>query len=203
MKEIVQIRENFLTLEEVELLTSELSPFLKDTPPEIVKYTQSAFGLNGSEEGLYLKANHLFSSLTGNEKTDKAIKLFTEVLFRIKNEMESFYNIELVPIQCVLNRILAGGENPTHVDDQTGMYSELEYSGLIYLGNYGEQFFGGEIVFPLQDLKIEQKKGMLVFFKGDEKAPHGVNKVISGYRDNIITFFTNLKKIKERSNEQD
>lgn len=175
---------------------------MKDTPPEIVKYTQSAFGLNGSKEGIHLNETHLFSTLTGNKKTDQAIKLLTEILFRIKKEMENFYKINLIPIQCVLNRILVGGENPTHVDDETGMYNELEYSGLLYLGNYGEEFFGGEIIFPLQNLKIEQKKGMLVFFKGDKNAPHGVNKVISGYRDNIITFFANSEKIKERSNEQ-
>lgn len=115
--------------------------------------------------------------------------------------MESFYNKTFFPIQCVLNRIFPGGQNPTHVDDATGMYNELEYSGLLYLGDHGKDFTGGEIVFPLQELTIKQEKGMLVFFKGDKNAPHGVNKVESGYRDNIITFFATPEKIKESNNE--
>lgn len=116
--------------------------------------------------------------------------------------MESFYNETFIPIQYVFNRILPGGENPTHVDDATGMYSELEYSGIIYLGDHGKDFTGGEIVFPLQDLTVQQTKGMLVFFKGDYKAPHGVNKVLTGHRDNIISFFARPDKIKESDNEK-
>jgi hypothetical protein len=54
-------------------------------------------------------------------------------------------------------------------------------------------------VFPKQDLSIQQKKGMLVFFKGDEHAPHGVNKVLSGYRDNLISFFVSPDRASDKS----
>jgi hypothetical protein len=74
---------------------------------------------------------------------------------------------------------------------------------LLYLGNHGEDFTGGEIIFPLEDLTVKPKKGLFVFFKADAKAPHGVTEVKSGHRDGLISFFGDYYKVKEKNNGKD
>jgi hypothetical protein len=111
MDSVIEIRENFLTEEEVELLISELPQFLRDSDQEVVKNSQSAFGLKSYTGDFDLKETDVLEKLTGNEKTDKAIVLLTKVLFRMKKEMEDFFKIKFVPIQFLLNRILPGGHN--------------------------------------------------------------------------------------------
>jgi len=206
MKTVIQIRENFLTTEEINLLTTELTQYLKypvDKSNSNLNHTQSAFGLNGYEADFNLKETDTLEKLTGDQKTDDALKLFTKVFFRMKKEMENFFGIDLVPIQCILNRILPGGHNwPPHIDDELGNHKGMEYAGLLYLGDHGKDFTGGEIIFPLEDLTVKPKKGLFVFFKADEKAPHGVKEVLSGHRDGIITFLGDSKQIKEKLNEK-
>jgi predicted 2-oxoglutarate/Fe(II)-dependent dioxygenase YbiX len=107
--------------------------------------------------------------------------------------MELYYQKELGLVQFILNRMHAGAENTVHIDNATGMYPELEYSAMIYLNDCGKDFQGGELNFPNQNIELKTKKGMLVFFKGDEKTPHGVNPVSQGYRDNFISFFKSLE----------
>ena len=204
MGSVIEIRENFLTEEEVELLISELPQFLRDADQNVVKNSQSAFGLNGYKGDFDFKETDVLEKLTGNKKTDNAILLLTKVFFRMKAEMEKFFDIRLVPIQCILNRILPGGHNwPPHIDDELGNYQGFEYAGLLYLGDHGEDFTGGEIIFPSEDLTVKPQKGLFVFFKADEKAPHGVKEVTSGHRDGIITFFGDYNKVKEKDNGKD
>ncbi len=204
MDSVIEIRKNFLTAEEVELLISELPQFLRDAEQNVVKNSQSAFGLNGYKGDFNFKETDTLEKLTGNKKTDEAILLLTKVFFRMKKEMENFFGIKLVPIQCILNRILLGGHNwPPHIDDELGSYQGFEYAGLLYLGDHNKDFTGGEIIFPLEDLTVEPKKGLFVFFKADAKAPHGVKEVTSGYRDGIITFFGDYNKVKEKDNGKD
>jgi hypothetical protein len=111
MDSVIQIRENFLTAEEVELLITELPQFLRDAEQNVVKNSQSAFGLNGYKGDFNFKETDTLEKLTGNKRTDEAILLLTKVFFRMKKEMEKFFGIEFVPIQCILNRILPGGHN--------------------------------------------------------------------------------------------
>ena len=206
MKSVVEIRKDFLTEEEINLLIDELPQFFQDpvdTNNSNLKHTQSALGLKTSGPDFNLKETDTLLKLTGNKKTDEALKLFTKVLFRMKKEMEKFFGIEFVFIQCNLNRILPGGHNwPPHIDDELGNHKGMEYAALLYLGDYGKDFTGGEIIFSLEDLIIQPQKGLFVFFKADSKAPHGVKEVLSGHRDGIIVFLGDAKQIKEKSNEQ-
>lgn len=202
MNNLIHIRENFLSAEEVELLLKELPQFLQDIN-HVIAHTHAAFGFPNSAEAALFLTTDTMKPLTGKDSTDRALRLLTDILFRIRQEIATTYNQELSPVQYIFNRILPGGENPVHVDDATGMYNELEYSGLLYLGDQGTDFTGGEIVFPAQELVIQQKKGMLVFFKGDSLVPHGVNKVLSGHRDNLISFFTSPERVTSDTSNRD
>lgn len=187
---MIYIIENFLNGQEVDLIVSEMEPLLKGSPdPDISRYTKSALGFPNTETARAFNDIDTFLPLTNNQKTNEALLLLQNIYLRLRSTMESQFNIKLGLVQFIFNRMYIGSQNSLHVDDATGMYPELEYSGLIYLSNAGQDFMGGDIVFPKQDLRITTTKGMLVFFKGDVEHPHAVEEVLSGYRDNIITFF--------------
>jgi predicted 2-oxoglutarate/Fe(II)-dependent dioxygenase YbiX len=91
-----------------------------------------------------------------------------------------------------------GAFNPLHSDttnlDGTplqpdGTPEELEWSGLLYLNNNGEDFEGGTIYFPKQDVEILPKAGDLVLFPGDVHHVHEVPEVTKGKRKNLVFFY--------------
>lgn len=188
----IYVIENFLNTEEVDLLVSQFGPDLKSIH-DVAPYTETALGFANSTEAKKLSYTHTIRPLTGNKEKDKAILMVTDIYKRLRTTMENCYQKDLSLVQFVFNRMHVKAQNKMHIDDATGMYPELEYSGMIYLNNCDDDFYGGEIVFPNQGLTLITKKGMLVFFKGDEEHPHGVNPITQGYRDNIITFFQSHK----------
>jgi hypothetical protein len=116
----------------------------------------------------------------------------------IKEKAQRFSNVELDLCQSNYQLMLPGGSNPMHADSVNldgspiqpdGTPEEIEWSGLLYLNNYGKDFTGGEIVFPEFDLTIKPEVGDLVLFKGDVPHRHGVNVVESGERKNIVFFW--------------
>jgi hypothetical protein len=116
----------------------------------------------------------------------------------IKEKAQRFFHVELDLCQSNYQLMLPGGSNPLHADsinlDGTpiqpdGTPEEIEWSGLLYLNTYGEDFTGGEITFPEFDLTIRPELGDLVLFRGDIPHRHGVSVVESGERKNIVFFW--------------
>ena len=68
--------------------------------------------------------------------------------------------------------------------------TDREFSALVYLSEYGEDFTGGELVFPQHELRHQPKIGDLVFFRGDLEHTHKVRHVLSGERYAIVMFFS-------------
>lgn len=84
----------------------------------------------------------------------------------------------------------------THVDkDNTDHY---DYSGLLYLSEFGEDFTGGLLSFFGQqrgdrgptELEVEPRPGRLVIFSSGAENPHRVGKVESGMRHTLSFWFT-------------
>lgn len=62
------------------------------------------------------------------------------------------------------------------------------YTLVLYMSDYGEDFYGGEFCFV--DIEIKPIKGMCLFF--DSREIHCVKKILNGNRQScIIKFFTN------------
>ena len=77
---------------------------------------------------------------------------------------------------------------------------ENEYDDRAALLYLNEDYTGGELFFPLQNWEYKPKPGTLIFFKGDHTIPHGVKKVESGERVNMISFLYNEKdKLRPRT----
>jgi predicted 2-oxoglutarate/Fe(II)-dependent dioxygenase YbiX len=188
---MIEIRNNFLTNKEVDFLIEILAPKLQSIS-HVVAHTETALGFKDSVQAAQWTYSNPIVPFTDNPEHNKAVNFLTTIYKKMKTELETFYLKELGLVQFILNRMHTGAENSIHVDNATGMYPELEYSAMIYLNDCGVDFKGGELNFPKQGKEIKTTKGMLVFFKGDDDVPHGVNKVTSGHRDNFISFFKSL-----------
>jgi len=74
-----------------------------------------------------------------------------------------------------------------HLDGSLHPYPNRHYSVLIYLN---EDYEGGQIFFPNQNLQPETTPGTLVQFEGTKEYLHGVTEVKSGERYTIVLFLT-------------
>jgi hypothetical protein len=68
-----------------------------------------------------------------------------------------------------------------HSDDSGG--KDIQYGVIIYLN---DNFEGGELVYPQDNITIKPEMGMLVYHMGNQK--HLVSKVISGDRYTLTSF---------------
>lgn len=125
---------------------------------------------------------------------------------RIKIEIAGHVGVPVDLCQSSYQVMLEGAFNGLHADavklDGTsiqpdGTPDELEFSGLLYLNNYGEDFGGGEVEWPAFDLLYKPSAGDLVLFHGDVEHRHEVKKVLSGKRKNIIFFWARKGNVSE------
>jgi predicted 2-oxoglutarate/Fe(II)-dependent dioxygenase YbiX len=78
-----------------------------------------------------------------------------------------------------------GALNPLHWDNYVED-GEEDISALLYLN---EDFEGGELFFPNQNIRIKPESGMLVFFNGTEDYHHTVEVVTKGRREALVGFY--------------
>jgi hypothetical protein len=68
--------------------------------------------------------------------------------------------------------------------------SDYEFSGMIYLN---DDFEGGYLNFPNENIKLKTKPGTLVYFNGEIDLPHEVTEILEGNRKNIASFLRRKK----------
>lgn len=120
-----------------------------------------------------------------------------------KKIIEDFFKVELrdnVPSIVIWRK---GDEQPPHADKELidgtpNHYPENDIASLFYLN---DEYSGGEIYFPIQDVKLKMKAGSAVFFPGDKFYQHGVTAVESGTRFTCPAFWNVLINNRERKNE--
>jgi hypothetical protein len=116
---------------------------------------------------------------------------------KIKKMIEDYFKFLLLnsPVSIAVWRV--EDEQSPHIDKEdkfgnpswgTHLY---DFSSLIYIN---EDFGGGELYFPNQDIEIKPKSGCLAFFPGDRFYPHGVKKITSGERFTVPIFWTAKEK---------
>jgi hypothetical protein len=113
-------------------------------------------------------------------------------------EIEKEFGIVIDDYEVGVVRLETGAFNGLHSDmynldgtpHEDPAKTDREFSALVYLSEYGEDFTGGELVFPQHELKHQPKIGDLVFFRGDLDHTHKVRHVLSGERYAIVMFFS-------------
>lgn len=194
------ILENYLQPEEVDTILFYLDKIQK---PAHNSKMSGALGYRTSVEADALSMENPVARLTGNLEDDASILKTTEVVLRVKREMEKFFEMDFSLVNCNYTIMHPGSWNGLHADsseldgDPIPESKELHYSALIYLNSNGTDYTGGELFFPLQDLSIKPQKGTVVFFKGDYTRPHGVNTIESGDRKAIVLFLTRKGNISD------
>ncbi len=75
-------------------------------------------------------------------------------------------------------------------DGRPNAFPDYDINSLFYIN---DDYIGGELYFPLQDIQIKPKKGAAYFFPGDKNYIHGVTKVEEGIRYTCPFFWTILE----------
>jgi Rps23 Pro-64 3,4-dihydroxylase Tpa1-like proline 4-hydroxylase len=159
--------ENFITAEECSVLLSNFNEATFDIPDPHIK---SGYSISGEEAVKYYYSN----------SDDIEHRIFKKIGLVLSN----FYNNEIEIKSMFHSLMLPGSKNPLHWDNYVDD-GEEDISTLLYLN---DDFEGGNLSFPDQNIKIKPEPGMLVFFRGSEDLTHEVETVESGHREALVGF---------------
>lgn len=112
-----------------------------------------------------------------------------------KKIIEDFFSIELSNNAPSIVIWREGDMQSPHADKEQldgspNPYPENDIASLFYLN---DDYEGGEIYFPIQNLQIKPSAGSAVFFPGDRFYQHGVTAVESGKRFTCPAFWGAMK----------
>jgi len=187
----IHVIENFISPHTAKLLINLQSKYLTPTPHN--KFISGGFA------GYSITPYEYVSGYTNNPEFDIALDLFQNIANSMVDAVSIFYETPFVAKTMFYSHMMPGAENKLHMDnhyiseDGSLKIRENEYEDRAALLYLNEDYTGGELFFPLQDWEYKPKPGTLVFFEGDYTIPHGVKKVESGSRINMISFLYHEK----------
>ncbi len=197
--DMIQARENFMT-------SDELS-FLLESAKSITTWdrTETHYNENGT---IIYDASYWDNRVASRpilDAIDPKISLVIEELVqRLKIEVDKFFDVDAKPTSPAIVRWMEGYRQEPHADKElhTGPdagkpndFPWYDLAGLFYLN---DDYEGGELYFPNQDIKFKPKPGAAYFFPGDMNFIHGVSEITSGIRYVIPFFWTILKHTGDR-----
>jgi hypothetical protein len=122
------------------------------------------------------------------------------LLNRIQEEVSNTYNLSIELKSSNYVDMREGASLPEHTDmggssdpingTRINDDDDFEFSALIYLN---DDFDGGYLNFPKENVKLKVKPGTLVYFTGQEDLPHEVTEILKGSRKNIASFLRRKK----------
>ena len=143
-----------------------------------------------------------------NYKLDKdyniGLDLLNNISVSIAKTLSLTYNKDFSIKTTFYSAMYENGNNDLHMDNyyisldnklKRRLTQGADWSALLY---FNENYDGGNITFPYQNLKLKPKKGTLIFFEGNENVPHEVLKVTGGERKNLICFLTLTKDLDKK-----
>ncbi|KAM4663998.1 2-oxoglutarate and iron-dependent oxygenase domain-containing protein 3 [Discoglossus pictus] len=133
--------------------------------------------------------------------TEEDFQLYRDVRLRIQQEIASTFGIETPSLYLTkptfFSRMNSSEAKTTHdeywhphIDKVT--YGSFDYTSLLYLSNYGQDFGGGRFIFMDEgsNKTVEPRLGRLSFFTSGSENLHRVEKVSWGTRYAITISFT-------------
>lgn len=181
-EQIVEL-ENFMTQEEIDFLEKAAKNIT------IWDVTESHINENGT---VIYNADYWKDRVCTKpslDKNDPKVAPVIEGLFqRLRPIVEDFYRVRVQPTGVTIVRWLPGQFQKPHADKElhdgkdAGMPNDFPYYDLSSLFYLNDDYEGGELYFPIQDVKFKPKKGAAYFFPGDMNYIHGVTEIKSGIR---------------------
>jgi predicted 2-oxoglutarate/Fe(II)-dependent dioxygenase YbiX len=135
-------------------------------------------------------------------KTDPEITEIIELIVkRLKPHIDDFFNVDCFPTSPAMVRWLPGNFQMPHADKElhegsdAGKPNDFPWYDLATIMYLNDDYDGGELYFPNQNIKFKPKRGAVYFFPGDKNYIHGITEIISGIRY-TCPFFWTIKELK-------
>jgi hypothetical protein len=200
--EMIQARENFMTSEELDFLSNAAKNI------SVWDVTETHY----NDEGTVIYDSKYWEDRVATSNTldlndVKINPMITELQARLKSEVDEFFGVDAWPTSTAIVRWLPGQLQMPHADkelhegDDAGKPNDFPWydiAGLFYLN---DEYEGGELYFPNQEIQFKPKAGAAYFFPGDLNYIHGVTEIKSGIRY-VIPFFFTILSHKEKSKDE-
>jgi len=198
--------ENFMTEEEINFLENAARNI------KIWDITESHMNENGTVtyDAGYWK-DRVATGPTLDKNDTKIRPIIQNLYARLRPVIEEFFNVKVTPTGETIVRWLPGQLQNPHADKELhegpdagtpNDFPAYDIASLFYLN---EDYVGGELYFPLQDIKFKPKRGAAYFFPGDMNYVHGVTQIEDGIRYTCPFFWEILEHtgdIKPDSNKK-
>jgi predicted 2-oxoglutarate/Fe(II)-dependent dioxygenase YbiX len=163
----VQVMDGYISKEEAKIIIEQFSPRL------VTRRFAGAEAEFSTDIMDILKNIYDNKPITSDPELKEASALMTKFVNMVKEEINNFYGVDVVSANANFAEISEGGSNGLHCDsvqldgtpweDGNSLIEDLEFSALLYLNDSGEDYDGGELVFPNQEVAVVPKAGTLVF----------------------------------------
>jgi hypothetical protein len=193
-KDMIIELENFMTEEEV--------IFLENAAKNITIWDVTETHENENGTVIY-DANYWKDRVATRpslDKNDPKIGPILEGLFqRLQPIIEEFFSVRVQPTGQTIVRWLPGQFQNPHADKElhdgadAGLPNDFPWYDLSSLFYLNDDYDGGELYFPLQDVKFKPKRGAAYFFPGDMNYVHGVTEIKNSIRYTCPFFWTILE----------
>ena len=197
------IFENFASPEEVSLLRSLADSGMNigpggDGPPTILDLQSGAVSYKSQFIDVYRAME-----TRGKRFNFKQVETFRRVKDRIKQKISDTFGASSLSLSLTspmfFSRISGEKEAITmndqywhdHIDEL--QYGSFDFTGLLYLNSYEEEYEGGTFSFNdgrEREMVIKPRAGLLSLFTSGHENIHRVNKVLSGTRYALTIAFT-------------
>lgn len=186
--------ENFLTQEEQEKLTKYA---FGNT---IWDYTEDHFNENGT---VIYEANYWKDRVATHDSLLKGdpeiLDLVNKMIDRLQPVVEAHFKVKVQPTGPAIVRWPVGTRQDPHADKElhdgpdAGKPNDFPHYDIGSIFYFNEDYEGGELYFPLQDIEFKPKAGNAYFFPGDKNYIHGVRPITAGNRFTSPFFWTILE----------
>jgi predicted 2-oxoglutarate/Fe(II)-dependent dioxygenase YbiX len=193
--------ENFVTEEEIE----QLNLFVRNN--QNWDKTETHYNEDGTviyDSGYWDGRVATYPTI---EKTSpEVVNTIREIVKRLKVEIDNFFSVDAQATSPAVVRWLPGNFQMPHADkelhegDNAGKPNDFPWYDIATIVYLNDDYEGGELYFPNQDIKFKPKRGAAYFFPGDMNYIHGITEVTSGIRYTCPFFWTILSH-KENSND--
>lgn len=183
--------EPFLTETEIETLNN----FIRNNDQWDV--TETRYNDEGTViyESTYWE-NRVATMPTLSKADPEIVDMILSIISRLKPEVDKFFNVDASPTSPAMVRWLPGqlqmphADKELHVGDDAGKPNDFPWYDLATIIYINDDYEGGELYFPNQDIQFKPKKGAVYFFPGDKNYVHGVTVLESGIRYTCPFFWT-------------
>ena len=138
------------------------------------------------------------------DKNNPEITKILQGLFeRLQPVIENFFNVKVEPTGKAIVKWLPGQFQKPHADKElhegpdAGLPNDFPYYDIASLFYLNDDYEGGELYFPLQNMQFKPKRGAAYFFPGDKNYIHGVTEIKNSIRYTCPFFWCILEHTAE------